>query len=148
MSKADEIRVCNLLSSGLNLEFEDKKYLLDQWGEVDNWCKLGENCFLFIEVETSQKHPCTNVLKIWPSLESKKTFRIFLIQTFFSYSPGLYSNRGKLSLWTGAQFENLYPNRFRYRRIVFDEISDDKFYKDLKLEINNFIGIDKNELQL
>lgn len=138
MSEKDELRVSSLLSLILNVQFENTKYRLDEWGFVDNWSKIDEDCYLFLEVETSQKHPCTNVLKLWPFLEFHKSKRIFLIQSFFSNSPSLSSNRGKLSVWTGKKLEYYYPNNFKYLRIVFDEMDDKDNLSHLKDEFRNF----------
>jgi hypothetical protein len=53
-----------------------------------------------------------------PYLEKNVESRIFLIQTFFSDSPGLNSNRGKIGEWTANKFKSLFGKRFDYHKLV------------------------------
>lgn len=77
MSKIDEQSVSEFIADQLQIQFKDTKYKLDGWGEVDNRAQLDSGVFVFIEVETSQKHPNTNVLKLWPYLDENKGVRFF-----------------------------------------------------------------------
>ena len=135
MSKEDELLISNYFGKYFSKKFENSKYNLN-WGQVDDWLKLKENSFLFLEIETSQKHPNTNVLKIWPFLEENKEIRIFLIQSFFTDSTCMNSSRGLLGEWTGKQLEKMYPNRFKYYKVVFKkekiELSSNKLKEDLQ----------------
>ena len=128
MSKEDELKIANYLDIYLNRKFNNSKYDLNKWGQVDDWIKISDNTYLFLEVETSQKHPNTNVLKLWPLLEENQEIRIFLIQTFFTNSPQVNKSRGKLGEWTGRQFEKIYHQRFKYYKVIFEKE---------KLEINS-----------
>ena len=83
MSKTDEISISQFFETYLHKKFENNKYVLNKWGQVDDWIQIDNNTFVFLEVETSQKHPNTNVLKLWPFLEENKNIRVFLIQAFF-----------------------------------------------------------------
>lgn len=124
----------------LDLKFENSKFKLDGWGEVDNWIKLENGVFIFLEIETSQKHPNTNVMKIMPYLEENKTIRAFLIQTFFPNSPGVKSNRGKLGEWTANKFKKIYGKRFDYFKLVItNDILTEQ--KTLKNKINKWVNI-------
>ena len=118
MSKADETRVSELLSQELGLELSNRKYYLNGWGEADNFYQISDDKFLVLEVETSQKHPSTNVLKLWPYMEENIERSIVLIQTFFPDSPGLKSNRGKLSAWVASKMSESLLSRFYYFRLV------------------------------
>ena len=60
MSKIDELKVSDILAQNLGVSFTNSKFRLDGWGEVDNWAKLDDDTYLYIEVETSQKHPNTS----------------------------------------------------------------------------------------
>jgi hypothetical protein len=139
MSTKDEISVAKIIEEKLNVKFNNTKFKLNGWGEVDNWCKIGNQNFLFLEVETKQNHPNTNVVKLWPYLEEYPKIKIFLIQCFFSYSPGNKSNRGKLGIWTANKLSEIYRNRFEYKKIVIDENLDNDFFDILKNNLNKFI---------
>jgi len=121
MSKSDEMKVTKYVSKKLKINFANSKFILDGWGQVDNYCKINDDAYLFLEVETKQKHPCTNVLKLYPFLEEHKNLKIILVQYYFTSSPGLTSNRGKLSFWLGMKLQELFKNRFYYFREVFEE---------------------------
>lgn len=138
MSKVDEQRVSELLAEQLQLNFKGTKFNLKGWGEVDNWTQLDNGVFVFLEVETSQKHPNTNVLKLWPYLEEHKDIRVFLIQTYFPTSPGLTSNRGKLGAWTATKLKTIFGNRFDYQKLVIDNNSDTNELKELSTKISDF----------
>src|SRR3954468_15873817 len=107
MAKCDEISVAVLISRELGVEFSGRKFPLGVWGKVDDYVELRRNQYLFLEVETSQKHPNTNVLKVWPYLEAHPKVSIVLAQAFFPQSPGCNSSRGKLGCWLGERLESL-----------------------------------------
>lgn len=118
MSKIHEDEISDFLADKLNLNFENSKFKLNGWGEADNFAKIDDGVYVFLEVETSQKHPCTNVLKLMPYLDENKNIRIFLIQTFFPDSPGLNSSRGKLAGWTANKFKSILGKQFGYYKLV------------------------------
>ena len=118
MAKSDEILVTKILSHEFGLTFRDRKFDLGGWGQVDNYVKLRPNRYLFLEVETSQKHPNTNVLKVWPYLEDHPDDSVILAQAFFPDSPGYNSSRGRLGYWLGEKLESLFPGRFKYHRLI------------------------------
>lgn len=138
MSTIDEQKVSIFIANELKIEFNNKKFRLNGWGEVDNWCELSDNCYLFLEVETKQKHPNTNILKLWPFLFENSNFRIFLIQTFYPESPGNKSNRGKLGLWTATQLKELFKYRFDYKKLILDGKNDIEELKAINNSINIF----------
>lgn len=119
MSKSDESRVAEYISTVLKVKFEDSNFNLNGWGRVDNYAKIKDDLFLFLEVETSQKHPCTNVLKLFPYLEENIKTKIILLQVYFSDSPGLKSSRGTLSSWLGVKLQNIFSNSSFYFKAVF-----------------------------
>ncbi len=138
MSKVDEQSVSEFIADQLQINLKGTKYRLDGWGEVDNWAQLDNGVFVFLEVETSQKHPNTNVLKLWPYLDDNKAIRIFLIQTYFPTSPGLTSNRGRLGEWTANKLKTILGKRFDYQKLVIDGNNDKNELKELKTKISGF----------
>lgn len=138
MSKVDEQSVSKFIADELEINFEEEKFKLDGWGEVDNWAKLDNGVYLFLEFETSQKHPNTNVLKVWPYLDNNKGIRIFLIQTYFPKSPGLTSNRGKLGEWTANKLRTILGKRFNYQKLIIDGKNDKEELKEIKTKISEF----------
>lgn len=139
MSKIDEQSVSEFIADQLQMRFNDTKYKLNGWGEVDNWTQLDNETFLFIEVETSQKHPNTNVLKLWPYLDENKAYRIYLIKTYFPSSPGLKSSRGRLSEWTASKLKTILGKRFDYSKLVIDGKNDKEELIKIKGKINDFL---------
>ncbi|MEO5645831.1 MAG: hypothetical protein ABIQ40_08440 [Bacteroidia bacterium] len=138
MSKVDEQSVSEFIAEQLQINLKGTKYRLDGWGEVDNWAQLDNGVFVFLEVETTQKHPNTNVLKLWPYLEDNKAIRIFLIQTYFPTSSGLTSNRGRLGEWTANKLKTILGKRFDYQKLVIDGNNDKTELKELKTKISDF----------
>ena len=119
MAKIDEVSVATLIARATGLTFSGRKFELGDWGQADDYVQLRPNRFLLLEVEgAGQKHPCTNVLKVWPYLEAKPQVAVILVQAFFPGSPGYNSSRGKLGCWLGQQLEANLGDRFRYRRLV------------------------------
>lgn len=118
MSKEHEVRVSELLGSKFELNFCDKKFRMNGWGEADNYVELSPSSYLVLEVETVQKHPNTNVLKIWPYLEENEDTKIVLVQAYFPDSPGVRSNRGRMAEWTAKKMQRSLEKRFSYCRII------------------------------
>lgn len=121
MSKKDEQKIAAILSEEIGLTFKGTRYSMGQWGQADDWAELATNRLLILEVETNQKHPNTNVLKIWPWLEQNSNISIVLVHAFFTYSPGSKSNRGKLACWVAEKMRVFLAGRFIYHRLVVAE---------------------------
>ena len=137
MSKEDENKVADLISNDLSISFESNNFDLDGWGKVDKWVEISSNVFLFLEVESKQKHPNTNVNKLWPYLDCHQNKKVILIQAYFSNSPGLNSNRGKLSEWTAKQLESIFKGRFYYFKFVFQDSLDIEIKNQIKDLLNS-----------
>ena len=103
MSKADEEAAAKKLGLLLGLRIDTGKLRLGDWGEADGYAQVGPSAFIVLEVEGRQKHPCTNVLKLWPWLEEHPQARVLLLQAYLPSSPGLTSNRGHLAEWAGKK---------------------------------------------
>ena len=120
MSTTHETSVAALIARETAVNFSGRRFDLGGWGEVDDFARLRPNGYLFLEVETSQKHPCTNVLKVWPYLEANPQIAVVLAQAFFPNSPGCNSSRGRLGSWLGQRLESTVRDRFRYHRLIID----------------------------
>lgn len=120
-TRAVEKRIAGALGELLQIDFRGARYTLDDWGQTDDVADLSPTDLLLLEVEATQKHPNTNVLKLWPYLDSNEQLSIVLIQAFFEGSPGLHSNRGRLADWTAARMEETFGSRFRFAKVVFNE---------------------------
>jgi hypothetical protein len=111
-----EGKVARLLEKRLEVKFEKQPLCNQDWGKPDRWSKICSNKYLFLEVEKSQHHPCTNVLKVGPFLKENSNSQVFLVQAFFrGKSDG---TRVLLCKWIADVFnEKLFRKRFRYCRI-------------------------------
>jgi hypothetical protein len=118
MARGPEFLAREVLKQRLGVEFSDKRRGLGEWGQVDGTAVLPCARTLVLEVETKQKHPSTNVLKLWPVLEADAHFSVLFVHAFFIDSPGRMSSRGKLAAWVAGKMEKTLEPRFLYRRIV------------------------------
>jgi len=100
------------IAKQLPFKFETEELWLGGWGDVDFYCKQ-DNILVLLEVEKGQKHPNTNVLKVWPFLEKYPQQKVLLIQVIWSDNKAP-KNRLNLCDFTGKKLEELFPTRFRY----------------------------------
>ncbi|MBK9096709.1 MAG: hypothetical protein IPM14_01050 [bacterium] len=101
------------IAEQLPFDFKNKELSLSGWGRVDFYCEI-DDILIFLEVEREQRHPNTNVLKIWPFLEEHSQLKIFLIQIFMESKKKVSPNRLKLCRYVGQKLEELFPDRCRY----------------------------------
>ena len=118
MARKPETLVREVLTERLNIRFVERRLHLGQWGRTDGECVLGDGTRLILEVESSQKHPSTNVLKLWPYLEENQSLSVLLVQAFFPDSPGLESSRGNVACWLADKLQTILGARFSYRRVI------------------------------
>ncbi|MEH6536650.1 MAG: hypothetical protein V7719_09670 [Psychroserpens sp.] len=100
------------IANKLGIQFEPNELKLDKWGNVDFYFKK-DNLFVLLEVEKGQKHPNTNVAKVWPYLEENPKIKILLIQIIRDENKAP-KNRLALCDFLGQKLENVFPNRFRF----------------------------------
>ncbi|MDZ7742221.1 MAG: hypothetical protein U5Q03_10825 [Bacteroidota bacterium] len=100
------------IAEKLGFDFNPEEYSLDGWGDVDFFA-IENDVSILLEVEKGQKHPNTNVLKIWPYLEDNPDQKILLIQLIRPENKAP-KNRIKLCKFTGRKIEEMFPNRFAY----------------------------------
>jgi hypothetical protein len=117
MSREDEVHVAALVGTVLSLAFRDKKLDLEGWGEADSYCELPGERYVVVEVEASQKHPTTNIAKLWPWLDARPKARVLFIHAIIDPNP-IPKNRLRLAAWLGQRMEREYRGRFAYRRLV------------------------------
>lgn len=131
-TRLHEAAVAEALTDALGVRFESGKFPLGSWGTGDRFASLGQDITLVLEVERSQSHPSTNVLKYWPWLEANSGERVLLIHAFSLSSRALGSSRERLAEWVGRRMEEHLPSRFLYRRIVCDAPEFDEQCTDLR----------------
>ena len=121
MSREDERRVSELLNQRLPITFFGRKYRT-QWGEADDHIFLTANRLLILEVERNQRHPGTNVLKIWPQLHRRRRLNVMLIHAFMESGKAMNGSRKLLNDWVADRLEKEYRRRFVYYQLI---VSDD-----------------------
>ena len=119
-TKATQEYAARLVARDTGVEFEDQCLRLKDWGTVDKNALLKPNYYLILEAEDGQKHPCTNVLKLWPYLETEPKLSIILVHVFFQGSKRRDSSRGRLGPFVGRKMAEALHGRFRYCQIVID----------------------------
>jgi hypothetical protein len=97
------------LAGRLKLPLTAKAFPLLDGSRADGVAKVGKSTFVFLEVERSQKHPSTNVVKYWPWLEDDSSRRMLLIQVFAGNR-----HRRRLTAWVADKMRRVLGDRFHY----------------------------------
>jgi hypothetical protein len=105
--------ITSIIEKALNVVFWNEEFCLGTWGDVDNYCKVGDNAYLLLECEKSQKHPNTNVLKLYPFLEEHSDVSIVLLHYFFPENKAP-KNRKMLCKYIANKMEQEFKGRFQY----------------------------------
>lgn len=100
------------IATALPFDFAPEEFKLGNWGNIDFYAKH-EGILIFLEVEKGQKHPNTNVLKVWPYLEENLEQKVILIQIFRKENKAP-KNRLMLCKFTGQKLRSIFPGRFEY----------------------------------
>ena len=112
--------VSSEIEKQLNIKFENFEFKLDNWGEVDNYAIIEKNTYVFLECERGQKHPNTNVLKLYPYLEKNPEIRFVSNESNLgitkSFNKALEFAKGKYYeglksaiLETGIELKKYFP---------------------------------------
>lgn len=109
----ENIEISDLVGSVLGVAFKNEEFSLGKWGVVDNWTQLLDGVLILIECEKSQKHPNTNVLKLFPYLEENPNAKIFLIHYFYPENK-VSPNRLALCDYLGVKMQRDFGYRFQY----------------------------------
>jgi hypothetical protein len=113
-----ECAVAELLTRELGLAFGASKRSLGDWGQADRCVELTADRWVLLEVEGSQHHPNTNVLKVWPFLEEHPSLSITLIHVFSDTGRNRNSTRGRLAQWLAQRMKSHFSSRFEYHRVI------------------------------
>jgi len=138
MSLVEERRIADTLGRELGLEFQGRRFELDGWGQADNYALIQKDLLILLEVETSQKHPSTNVLKVWPYLEKHAGATVVLVQVFRTAAKNEKSSRGQLAAWVARRIKRALAGRFYYYRLLCE--SDGRVMgelEDLRVQLSN-----------
>ena len=124
------------IANFFNFDFETDEFDLDGWGRVDFYC-YHENILVLMEVDGSgQKHPNTNVLKLWPYLEENPEQKILLIHVIRSDNKAP-KNRLALCGFTGEKLENNFISRFAYQFINGNPWDNPKVNEEIKKKLDS-----------
>ncbi len=121
----DNIEISKLIGTVLGVSFKNEEFSLGKWGDVDNWTQFTDDTLILIECEKGQKHPTTNVLKLYPYLEENLRVNIILFHYFYPENK-TPKNRLALCNYLGIKMEQQFEERFQYisLRCNINEISD------------------------
>ena len=111
------------LEEALGTPLSESELVLGSWGRADLAGHVVDQAVVAVEVERSQRHPNTNVLKYWPWMDEDRRRRVFLVQVFDRASAN-DSSRQRLATWVGARMERELGGRFAHvtvRRGSVDE---------------------------
>ena len=136
VARNPESLVRKVLAERLEIQFTADHAKLGDWGLSDGEAKLSDQTLLLLEVESTQKHPSTNVLKVWPFLEENKSKSVLLVHAFFEDSPGRTNSRGELANWLAHRMQDILGSRFVYRRIILSRDGEQiKGFSELQAEV-------------
>ena len=117
-----------------NFDFELDELNLNGWGRVD-FFSYYKNILVLMEVEKGQKHPNTNVLKLWPYLEENPGQKILLIHVIRSDNQAP-KNRLALCEFTGEKLEKMFKGRFAYKYIKGNPSDNPKVNDEIRRKLD------------
>jgi hypothetical protein len=109
----ENIAISETIAKELGITFNNEEFSLGKWGEVDNWCELSHDTIVMLECERGQKHPNTNILKLYPWLEEFPKAHVILLHYFFPENKAP-KNRLALCDYLGEKITKEYTDRFQY----------------------------------
>jgi hypothetical protein len=107
------IVISQAIENTLGITFSNEEFKLDKWGNVDNWCHLSYDTLILLECEKGQRHPTTNVLKLYPYLREYSKIHVVLFHYFFPENKAP-KNRLALCNFLGEILETEFGIRFQY----------------------------------
>lgn len=112
----DNCTVSRIIGEALAIRFKNEEFRLLAWGDTDNYCRISDNAYVLVECERGQKHPNTNVLKLFPYLEESQDIKIVLLHYFY---PENKAPKNRLSLcdFIAKKMEQQFPGRFQYLKL-------------------------------
>lgn len=130
-TNTDNCHITGIIEKALNVRFQNREFPLGSWGDVDNYCLVDNNSYLLLECEKGQKHPNTNVLKLYPFLKARKDSLIVLLHYFFPENKAP-KNRVALCDFIATKMEKELFGRFQYLRLPSDETAITTFLQQQK----------------
>ena len=115
----DNCIVSKIIGETLVIKFRNEEYRLASWRDTDNYCKIFDNAYMLIKCEKGQKHPNTNVLKLYAFLEENPNIKLVLLHYFFPESNAP-KNRLALCDFIAKKMEQHFPERFQYLKLPKD----------------------------
>ena len=109
----ENIIISQAIEEAIGITLSNEEFSLGKWGEVDNWCNLSYDTLILLECEKGQKHPNTNILKLYPYLEEIPKVNVMLIHYFFPENKAP-QNRVALCHFLGDKLEAEFGIRFQY----------------------------------
>lgn len=109
----ENVIISQAIEEALGITFMNEEFSLGKWGEVDDWCHLSYDTLILLECEKGQKHPNTNLLKLYPYLEEFPDAKIILIHYFYPENKAPKS-RIALCNFLGDKLEAEFGIRFQY----------------------------------
>ncbi len=109
----ENIAISDIIANVLGITFRNNEFPLGKWGEADNFCEISDGILLLLECEKGQKHPNTNVLKLYPYLEENPDKTIVLFHYFYPENKAP-KNRLILCDFIASKMENSLKDRFKY----------------------------------
>lgn len=122
------------IEESLGIKFSGKEFNYGPGiGRADNFVQLNERTLCILEIESSQRHPEMNVLKIWPWIEMNTDKDIILVQYILN-SSSVSPNRINLCKWIANKIEEASNNKFHYLLLLekFEEHQKEKIIGQLK----------------
>jgi len=120
MAREHQDLAARVVEMALGVRFERPRKL-GGWGQADGCGVLADGRLVVLEIECAQKHPDTNILKLWPYLEDDSACSVLLVQVFFEASLGRGSSRDRLGAWLAERMQRELAGRFRYCRLVLGQ---------------------------
>ena len=116
-----------------NFNFEADELVLASWGRVDFYC-YHKDVLVLMEVEKGQKHPNTNVLKLWPFLEENPDQKILLIHVI---RPDNRAPKNRLALceFTGEKLEVIFKGQFAYQFVKGNPVDNPNLNEEIKKKL-------------
>jgi hypothetical protein len=115
----DNCTVSKVIEEALGIQFKNEEFRLSSWGDSDNHCRISDTTYVLLECERGQKHPNTNVLKLYPYLEEQPDIKIVLLHYFFPENKAP-KNRLSLCYFIAKKMEQQFPERFQYLKLPQD----------------------------
>ncbi len=126
------------IAEAFPFKFESVELDLKGWGEGDFYC-IEHGVLILLEVERSQNHPNTNVLKYWPYIEERHNIKALLIQVIVKSKKKISANRIKLCGFMGEKLENLFSGRFKYHFMNWPTANLEEEIKTINNKLNQLI---------